>query len=217
MIMENLETIQIVWETTTKAFDKMNEEEKKEWFNNLIENLDNNDKITRLKNEWDSVSEEEKAKLYKRWAITLSQTLKRSSPILTYYTTMFNGAKNTIKQWPKHAVKIALLEQIPCRFLVELWILTKPKSLTKEKLIADTKKDAKNYNTYLWICNTICKLIPEARPITPFIDMARHYTKRYEKKWTDVLITRLDKQQEKNIKQQTQKELSDTIRDIQVA
>jgi hypothetical protein len=41
------------------------------------------------------------------------------------------------------------LEQIPCRFFVELGILDKPMSLTKEKLVEDAKKDAKNFNIYL--------------------------------------------------------------------
>ena len=43
------------------------------------------------------------------------------------------------------------------------------------------KKDAKNFNTYLSICSTVCVCIPEARPAVPFIKMAKHYTKRYEK------------------------------------
>jgi len=209
--MWNLETFQKIWEVWTKAFDKMEDEDKKEWFNNLIEDLEDSDAATRLKKQWNSISEEEKLKLYKRWAITLSATLKKSSPILMYYRMLANSAKNTTKIWIKNTAKIALLEQIPCRFLVELWILEKPQELTKEKLIKDTKKDARHFNTYLWICSIVCACIPKAKAAVPFIQMAKHYTKRYEKKWTEVLIARLNKQQEDKIKEETQQELSDVM------
>ena len=204
--MWRLETIQKICETWTKAFDQIDENEKKEWFKNIIEDLDDSDAATRLKKQWDSISEEEKLKLYKRWAITLSASLKKA-PILTYY----NAIKNTKKNWIKIAAKIALLEQIPCRFLVELWILKKPETLTKEKLVKDTKKDARNFNTYLSICSTVCACIPEARAAVPFIEMAKHYTKRYEKHWTEVLIARLEKQEKDRITKQTQEQLSYTL------
>ena len=119
--MSDLETIQKIWEIWTEAFDKVDNEEKKGWFNNLIEELDNTEAINRLKKQWDSVSEEEKLKLYKRWAIKMSASLKKA-PILTYYRAINNTRKVGIKS----ATKIALLEQIPCRFLIELWILQKP-------------------------------------------------------------------------------------------
>ncbi len=136
--MSDLDTIQKIWEIWTEAFDKVDNEEKKEWFNNLIEELDNTEAINRLKKQWDSVSEEEKLKLYKRWAIKMSASLKKA-PILTYYRAINNTRKGGIKS----AAKIALLEQIPCRFLIELWILQKPESLTNENLIKDIKKRCK--------------------------------------------------------------------------
>lgn len=201
--MSKLDTIQKIGETWTEIFDKIEDNEKKEWFKNLIEDLDDSDTATRLKKQRDSISEEDKLKLYKRWAITLSASF-RKAPILTYY----NGIKNTKKNWIKSAARIALLEQIPCRFFVELWILQKPEALTKEKLIKDIKKDAKNFNTYLSICNTVCACIPQARAAVPFITMAKHYTKRYEKHWTEVLIARLDEQEKDKIREQTQGQLS---------
>ena len=205
--MSKLETAQKIWETSTQVFDKIKDDKKKEWFKNLIEELDNNDSINRLKKQWDSISEEDKLKLYKRWAITLSANIKRSSPILIYYNTI----KNVTKKGIKSATKIAFLEQIPCRFLIELWILQKPETLTKEKLIKDTKKDAKNFNTYLSICNIVCACIPETRAAVPFIEIAKHYTRRYEKHWTEVLIAKLDEQEKDKIRQQTQKQLSYTL------
>lgn len=201
--MWKLETIQKIWETWTKVFDQMNEDEKNEWFKNIIENLDDSDAATRLKKQWDSIPEEEKLRLYKRWAITMGASLKKA-PIVTYY----NAIKNTQKKWIKSAAKIALLEQIPCRFFVELWILQKPESLTKEKLIKDTKKDARNFNQYLSISITVCECIPEARVAVPFIKMAKHYTKRYEKHWTKILIARLHDQEKERITTQTQEQLS---------
>ncbi len=204
--MSDLDTIQKIWEIWTEAFDKVDNEEKKEWFNNLIEELDNTEAINRLKKQWDSVSEEEKLKLYKRWAIKMSASLKKA-PILTYYRAINNTRKGGIKS----AAKIALLEQIPCRFLIELWILQKPESLTNEKLIKDIKKDAKNFNTYLSICSTVCACIPEARPAVPLIKMAKHYTKRYEKHWTETLAARLkvqEKDEKDKIATNTQEELS---------
>jgi hypothetical protein len=205
--MWNFETFQKIWEVWTKAFDNMEDDEKKEWFKNLIEDLDDSDTATRLKKQRDTISEEDKLKLYKRWAITLNASIKNSSPIPTYY----NAIKNTTKKGIKTAAKIALLEQIPCRFFVELWILQKPESVTKKKLIKDIKKDAKNFNTYLSISSTVCACIPQARVAVPFIQMGKHYTKRYKKHWTEVLISRLNEQEKESIKEQTQEQLSHVL------
>ena len=209
--MSKLETAQKIWETSTKIFDKMENDEKKEWFNNLINSLEENSTINRLKDKWNSMTDEQKSNLYKMNAITVSEFLKRWSPIYQIYNSIVNWVKNTTKNWWKNALKYAFLEQVPCRFFVELWILQRPTSLTKEKLIEDTKKDAKNFNIYLWICETICTCIPETKAVVPFLGIAKHYTKWYRDHWTEVIATRINNKKESDIKQQTNKEIAKTI------
>lgn len=206
--MSKLETAQRIWETSTKFFDKIESNDKKEWFNSLIDELEENNTMNRLKDKWNSMTEDQKAKLYKRNAITVSEFLKRWSPIYQIYNAIVNWVKNTTKNWWKNALKYAFLEQIPCRFFVELGILQKPTSLTKEKLIEDAKKDAKNFNIYLWLCETICACIPETKAIAPLIWTARHYTKWYKDHWTEVIANRINNKKEADIiKQQINKEL----------
>lgn len=211
--MSKLETAQKIWEKSTKIFDKIEDNDKKEWFNSLIDELEENSSINWIKNKRNSMTEEQKYKLYKRNAITVSEFLKRWSPLYQIYNAIINWARNTTKHWWKNALKYAFLEQIPCRFFVELWIFDKPKSLDKDKLIEDTKKDAKNFNIYLWICETICTRIPETKAAVPFIKMAKHYTKRYRNYWTEVVIDRLN-QNKSDIKNLTNKELSIAMSDI---
>ena len=38
--MSKIETAQKIWEASTKVFDKMDSEEKKEWMNSLIDELE---------------------------------------------------------------------------------------------------------------------------------------------------------------------------------
>lgn len=47
--MPNLEIAQYIWEQTTKAFDKIEDNDKKEWFNNLIDELEENSSINWVK------------------------------------------------------------------------------------------------------------------------------------------------------------------------
>lgn len=209
--MKNLETAKTIWEKSTQIFDKIENDDKKEWFNNLIDKLEKNSSINWVKDKRNSMTEEQKSNLYKRNAITVSEFLKRWSPIYQIYNSIINWVKNTTKNGWKNALKYAFLEQIPCRFFVELGILQKPSSLTKQKLIEDTKKDAKNFNIYLWICETICACIPETKAIVPFIWIAKHYTKRYRDHWTEVIADRINNKKESDIKQNTNKKLAETM------
>lgn len=213
--MSKLETVQSIWEKSTKIFDKIEDKNKIEWFNSLIDELEENNSINWIKDKWNSMSEEQKEKLYKMNAITVSEFLKRWSPIYQLYKAIVNWAKNTKKHGWKNALKYAFLEQVPCRFFVELWILDKPKSLTKEKLVEDAKKDAKNFNIYLWICEVICTCIPETKAVWPLIAIARHYTKWYKDHWVEVVSKRINDKRKFNISQQTKKELAEAIVDIE--
>ena len=213
--MPNLEIAQYIWEQTTKSFDKIEDNDKKEWFNNLIDELEENSSINWVKDKWNSMSEEQKEKLYKRDAITVSGFLKHGSPAYQLYNTILSWVKNTSKHWWKNALKYSFLEQIPCRFFVELWILNRPKSLDKNTLIEDVRKDAKNFNTYLWICEAICTCIPKAKAAVPFIGMAKHYSKWYKDHWVEVVIQRINNEKKIDIKQHTNKELANIMGDIQ--
>ena len=95
--MSKLETIQSIWETSTKAFEKMDNKEKAEWFYNLINEIEENDNIKQLKDKRNSMTEDQKLKLYKRNAITIGWFLKRGSPIYQVYSSIVHGAQNTIK------------------------------------------------------------------------------------------------------------------------
>ena len=103
--MSKLEAAKSIWETSTKIFDKIEESEKKEWFNSLIDELEENSSINWIKDKRNSMSEEQKEKLYKRNAITISEFLKRGSPIYQLYNAIVNWVKNTSKHWWKNALK----------------------------------------------------------------------------------------------------------------
>ena len=207
--MSNLELIQNTWEIATKSFDKMSNEEKMEWFKSLINNLDENESINWLKDKRNSMTEDQKLKLYKRNAITISWFLKRWTTIYQIYSSITHAAQNRMKNWRKNAAIYGFLEQIPCRFFVELGILNKPEWLSDDKLIEDVKNDAKNFNTYLRICKTICYFIPETKAIIPFIWMAEQYSKRYKDHWTETVIAILNDKKELAIKEQTNQELKE--------
>ena len=55
--MSKLETVQKIWETSTKFFDKMKDDEKKEWMNSLIDELEENKWIKRLKESWNTMKD----------------------------------------------------------------------------------------------------------------------------------------------------------------
>lgn len=212
--MENLKRAQEIWEKSTEIFDKIDEKNKREWFNNLIDELEECSAITRLQEKRNSMTEEQKNKLYKNSAITISWMLVRSTGIYPLYKSLkgtINRTKHTIKHWFKNALKYDFFEQIPCRFLVQLGILQQPEGITKNKLMEDIKKDAKNFHTCLWICEGICTCIPEAEPAIPYIKIAKTYTKWYKDHWTEIITDRLNKHKKIKIQTQTNKELSDTF------
>lgn len=213
--MSNLETAQKIWEKSTEIFDKIEDEEKKEWFNSFIDQLEENSAINWLKKTWNLMTEEQKLKIYKRHSISISTWLRYAN-MLTFWVweKIYHGTKNFIKEWKDNALKYATIEEIPCRFLVELWILDKPKLLTDEKLKEDIKKDAKNFNTYLWICEATCAIFDETKALVWLIAVAKHYTKWYKKEWTNVVIERLNRKKKFDIEHQTSKELLETMWDI---
>lgn len=212
--MVDLKIINNVRENTANTFNNTNENKKKKWFNNLINELEECNAISRLQDKWNSMKEEQKAKLYNNSATTVSWMIVRSNGLYWLYRlskSNVNRVRHTIKNWFKNALKYDLLEQIPCRFLVQLWILQKPEWITKDKLVDDIKKDADNFHTYLWICKWICSCFKEATPVIPYIETAKTYTQRYKDHWTEIITDRLNKNKKLNIKTQTNKELSDTF------
>ena len=209
--MSNLETARSVWETTQKVFDKIDDKEKKEGFRSLIDDIEQNDQIKKLKDTWDSMTEKQKRKLYKRDAITLWSFIRRGTPAFTVIDYTYHWVVNYKNNWWKNAAKYALLETLPCRFLVELGILKKPEDLTDEQLIKDVKKDAKNMNLYLWVAETACVVIPDAQAAVPFIQMLRHYTKWYEKHGTEVMIDKLNEEKKSAITEKTSNELAEVL------
>lgn len=213
--MSSLETAQSIWETSTKIFDKIDKDDKKEWFNSLIDQIEENDTINRLKKTWDTMTEEQKLKIYNRHSISIGTRLRYAS-ITTFriWEKVYHATKNYIQEWKDNAKKYATIEEIPCRFLVELGILNKPQWLTNEKLKEDIKSDAKNFDTYLWICEATCAVFDETKALVWLIAVARHYTKWYKKEWTNIVIERLNKKKKNEIEEQTNKELAATITDI---
>ena len=207
--MSKLETAQKIWETSTKIFDKIEDNEKKEWFNSLIDEIEENNTIKWLQDNWRLFTEEQKLKIYKRHSISIKTWLRYSSlPIFWLPEKIYNATKNTITKWDNHTWKYALLEEIPCRFFVQLWILDKPQWLEEDKLKEDIKKDAKNINLYLWICQAACIAIPEAGPeISALVGVAKHYAKWYKQEWAEAVIERLNNKKEAKIKKDTGKKL----------
>jgi len=209
--MSKLETVQKIWETSTKIFDKMKDDEKKEWMNSLIDELEENKWIKRLKESWNMMDEEQKLKIYKRHSISLWSYFKYTFMPYRMWEKLYNIAKHSITKWNNHTRKYATLEEIPCRFFVQLWILDKPKGIENEKLKEDIKKDAKNINLYLWLCEWICSLTAETKALVPIIQTAKHYTKRYKKEWADAVIERLEEKNLSKIKWNTNTKLFKTM------
>lgn len=216
--MGNIEKITNL-EKTTEVADKNNEKNRK-WFNKLLDNLEECNVITRLKEKRNSMTEEQKMKLYKNKAITIGGMLVRSTGIYPLYKSLkdtVNRTKHTINNWFNNALKYDFLERIPCRFLVQLWILQKPEWTTKNNLIEDIKKDAKYFHHYLWVCEWVCTCIPDAAPAVPFIKTAKVFTKWYKDHWTEIITDRLEKQKElETISQQTNEALSSTKKEIKI-
>ena len=151
--MSKLETVQKIWETSTKIFDKMKDDEKKEWMNSLIDELESNKWIKRLKESWNMMDEEQKLKIYKRHSISLWSYFKYTFMPYRMWEKLYNIAKHSITKWDNHTRKYATLEEIPCRFFVQLWILDKPKDLEDKKLKEDIKrrKKYKSVSMTLWM------------------------------------------------------------------
>ena len=205
--MWNLETAATVVDTAWKAFDKIDNEEKKEWFLSLIEQAEENSAIKWCKEQWNQLSEDQKLKLYNRWAVTIWNSL-RNQPVVKIPRVYIDWAKNTVKHWVKNAARFKFLEEIPTRFFVEMGIFNKPEWLTDEQLCKDIKSDAKNVNLYLWICEAICAVVPEAQPAVPIIEWLRKCSKWYKEEWAETLIARVNKWKEEEIKENTSKELA---------
>jgi hypothetical protein len=209
--MWNLETAQVVWEKLTKKFENTENSEKKKWFNDLIDNLEKNKKIETLKEKRESLTEDQKLKLYNKDAITIWTQLKRRMPIVQIIWWTIDDIKNIKERWYKNAFKYDILKKLPCRFLVELGILKKPEWVWEEKLIEDVKKDAKNFDIYLWLCNTVCMVVPEGRVAVPFIWMAKKYSWWYKNHWTEVVKDRLERQKKEQLTNSTKKELTEVL------
>ena len=195
---------------TDKTFDSLPEQEKKEWFKNLLEEVDNNETIKKIKDKWAKLTDDQKMKLYKMNEISLGGYL-RNNPAYRISSSMINGVKNIKQQWWKNAMTYWLLEHVPCRFFVELGVLDKPEWLDGKQLIEDVQKDAKNFNLYLWLCNTVCLVVPEAKPAVPYISMAKKYTKRYKKNCVPVIQERL----RHNLSEKTAKDVVSVLSSVE--
>ena len=201
--MEGLEAMQLA----DKTFDALSDEEKKKWFNDLIENAEKNDSIKRLKEKWWTLTQEQKLKLYKRNSVDFSGYIK-NYPLYRIGSSIIDWVKNTQKRWWKYAMTYWVLEHIPCRFFVELGILDKPEWLENKQLINDIEKDAKNFKTYLWVCEAVCSVIPEAKAAIPFIWMAKKYAKWYEKNWAPLMQEKMRQKEFKSSEEDIAKGLS---------
>ena len=135
--MSKMETAQKIWEASTKVFDKMDSEEKKEWMNSLIDELETNKWIKWLKESWNTMNEEQKLKIYKRHSISLWSYLKYTFMPYRMWEKVYNITKHSLSKWDNHTRKYATLEEIPCRFFVQLWILDKPKEILVPGIIEE--------------------------------------------------------------------------------
>ena len=210
----DLQKMASYWELTQKAFDKIDDKKKLEWFTNLIDNLKGKETIKKLKDIWNIMTEEQKLKLYKKDAKDIGHFLLNRSPAYCIARTERNAIANTKKNWFKYASKYVLLEQVPCRFLVQLCILDKPETLSDTQLSKDTQKDAKFMNTYLWAAEAVCTVAPGAQEVVPFIWMARHYTKWYKNNCVPVMQDRIKNKQIKNTEAAIAETLSASERDV---
>lgn len=216
--MDKLEAAEHIWNTVTAWFDKIESQEKKEWFNNIVDQIEENKWVQKLKETRKTMTEKQKLEIYKRHSISVNTWL-RYGLMTTYWAgeKLYHGIKNVSKEWIKNAANYATIEEIPCRFLVQLGILDKPEWLDNDKLTSDIQKDAKNFDLYLNMCEKLCMVVPDAQAAVPFIKIARHYTKRYKKEWSAAVIERLAKKKEEAVTAQASAELVETMSDVKAA
>ena len=209
--MSELETAGKVIDKAWEAFDKIEDSEKKEWFLILLDQANENSAIKWCKEQWNQLSEDQKMKLYDRWAISLWNTIK-NQPIVKIQRLYYDWIRNTVKHWAKNAARFKLLEEIPVRFFVECWIFDKPEWLTDEQLYKDVKSDAWNLVTYLNICKYTAMAAsvayPEVKPIVPVIEWAKKFGTWYKEQGADVVIASLNNRRAEEIKEGTSKELA---------
>ena len=206
--MSELEAAGKIVDKAWEAFDKIEDEEKKEWFLSLIDQAKENSAIKWCKEQWDKLTEDQKLKLYNRWEFSIWNKYVKNHPIIQLPRTYIEWAKNTIKHWGKNAARFKFLEEIPTRLFVEFGIFDKPEGLTDEQLCKNIKSDAKNFDLYLLTCETVCAVIPDAQAAVPFIQGFRKYTKWYKKEWSEAIIARVNEAKENEIKENTSKELA---------
>lgn len=215
--MDKLEAAEHVWNTVTAWFDKVESQEKKEWFNNIVDQIEENKWVQKLKEIRNTMTEKQKLEIYKKDSTSLTTRLSQAIIFIPPVRKTYHGIKNISKEWIKNAANYATIEEIPCRFLVQLGILNKPEWLDNDKLTSDIQKDAKNFDLYLNMCEKLCMVVPDAQAAVPFIKIARHYTKRYKKEWSAAVIERLAKKKEEAVTAQASAELVETMNDVRAA
>ena len=224
-----LETAQIIWKKSIENFDKLENKEKTEQFKNYLDSFkdefEENKFSRRIKKTRNSLAEEQKLKIYKRHSISIWTWVRYSNlPLFWLPEKIYTTTKNAITKWNNHTWEYAALEEIPCRFLVQLGILDKPKWLTDDKLKEDIKKDAKNGNLWLSLYKRIAgigwwvatatgqpEITAVLESLSGLIVMIQHYTKWYEKEWTKVIIEWLNKKKKLTIKQETNQNLAEAM------
>lgn len=180
-----------------KLFEAIPNEEKKEMFLWVIENIENNPKFQNAKKIRDKLDEDHKSQYYKDWWGSIK-----------YFTTWPLTPRIT-KRWLKINIKDNLYTTASplMRLWVSFWLLDKPKDLTDEKLIKNIKKDAHNINKYLKVLNFTCKAIPELRELVPFVTMVKPYAEWYESNWAPLMQERIRNKQIET----TEKSIAETL------
>ena len=213
--LESLSTI--AW----KSIDKMDDEEKKEALINILEKMDDLGASKRLNKAWGPLSEEEKIDIYNDWNVwDLRVGLKDLNVSPQNIIKQFTSLK---ENWVKSSFKCALLKRIApaCRFCVQLWILDKPDWLNEKQLKKDIKKDARHIKNNLTALDLASRLIPELKPIQPYIKEIMPFVKWYKKHWTEVLISRLNKKNRytgiESAKKNGQKDIADTLKNRNIS
>lgn len=193
-----------------KANETLDDQTK---FQATLDKVAEDKRFLTLKTKWNALSEKDKEKVYNAGkqmgnskaekiidplGLGIVQSTKSLLPSKFYESSRLNGMKLLA---PGQTFEPVL------RLSVHLGLLSKPKGIQEETMLADMQLDFKSMNTKLAAFEAVASVIPVLMPLVPVIQMLRWYIQKLGAAGTQALINR------QTGTQNTPKENGDTAED----